>query len=150
MYQLDVQSQTVWFSYYKQTLQYLHKGLSGIKVKWPPKIRTIYWAVVGCNQGALCHQGQQAFLCRLLSHQLYTNSMYVNVQAIQVSYLSYACRGIPQLYALPCEPLLLNILQEVKRCFKWKKLASLVPSVFAIHACITQGWFLTQNVYVVT
>ena len=32
------------------SLPYLQKGLSGIKVKWTPKIRTEYWAVTGCNQ----------------------------------------------------------------------------------------------------
>ena len=45
-------SQTPQFSciiYYKLTLQYLHKSLSTIKVKWPLKIRMEYCVVIGRN-----------------------------------------------------------------------------------------------------
>ena len=60
---------------YKQALQYLHKGLSGIKVKWPPKVRTECWAVISCNHGLSVIQDRKLYICRLLPHPLFADTL---------------------------------------------------------------------------
>ena len=49
--------------------QYLHEGLSGNKVKWPPKIAE-YWAVIGCNHWLFVAQDSK------LSHAGYSHIQY--------------------------------------------------------------------------